>query len=60
METRQRPSLSHLSKKNQGTLSSSSYGWNHKYNPDTGLYDRPISDTGDPLFQSGNFGDIFA
>lgn len=46
--------------KNQGTLSSSSYGWNHKYNPDTGLYDRPISDTGDPLFQSGNFGDIFA
>lgn len=45
--------------KNQSLLSGSSFGWNHKLNPETGEYDRLVSDAGHPLFQEANLISLF-
>lgn len=46
--------------KRQTALTFAPYGWNHKFNPKTGEYDRPVSKSGDPLFQLSDMGGLFS
>lgn len=35
------------------------YGWNHQFREDTRLYDKPVSDTATPMFQTANFNTLW-
>lgn len=45
--------------KRQGVFGGGTYGWNYKFNPATGAYDRPVNVNGDPMFPEADLRAIF-
>jgi len=48
-----------FAEKNQTALGGQSFGWNYKFNPTTGIYDRPVNDAGQPMFPEIDLREIF-